>query len=329
MDIDLLKQKLQYYDTDNNGIMVYFLLKNDSETTIKLADIDNENALPELKDLYIDSIKRQIIDNVDLQVMTLSATDNRKNVIYEYDLEEIPDSLSFISDINNGQRIPNFRFNEDNIEDIKGYYIVIGNSTNKLILYKQYYAISVIRRNSFLMYKSAERFVRFNDDLIRLDDDFQLFYLDNTLFIKNLDVLEKFFGFYNIIFKEADLSITNIEQANILESVELLRESIKDVSFARKLTKLSTNSPVLGNIPVSTIIEFSRLHPGLAGKFKYNEHGNRICLDTKKSQNLFINLLKDNYLKSELTNMYYASQAKDNIVEDNTSDQNLTVVTVS
>ena len=46
--------------------------------------------------------------------------------------------------------------------------------------------------------------------------------------------------------------------------------------------------------------------------FKYSENGS-IILDTKSSQNLFIRLLNDDFLHSELTNNDYVTPAKDKL----------------
>ena len=292
------------------------MLKNaDNPISIKLADIDSEQTLPSLKKYFLDSITERIIQKEELQIMNISEADERKNVIYQYDLEERPPELSVISTLLENQIQPNFNFQRDNIKDIKAYVVMIGNNENKLLLYKKHYPISLLKRDSYMMLrKSKERFVRFNEELIRLDSNFQFFALNDILFIKNLDQLERFFGFHDVIKREAMDSISKIEQSNILADTDVLKESVENITFARKLTKLSANSPVLGgDIPIRTIIQFTKNNPALAGKLKYNHDESKIVLDTKNSQNLFIKLLNDDYLKSELTQMYYDSLAKDKI----------------
>lgn len=313
MNITELKEHLRHFFREEIGIMVFFILKEGNETTTKLADIDNEHALPELKELFLNSITNRIIQQDNLNVMNISEADDRRNVIYEYDLDEIPSELSVVSEILENQRQPLFNFNQDDLRNIKGYIILLGDTENKLLLYKRHYAISLIKRDAFLFHKAEERFVRFDKDLIRIDDNFQFFSLNGTLFIKDLDKLEKFFGFHEVIKHKATSSVDDIEASGIIENPEVLKESIDNITFARKLTKIADNSPVLGKIPVPIIIEFSKNFPSLSGKFKYTEDGNKIRLDTKVSQNLFVKLLNDNFLKSELTNMYYDSLAKDMI----------------
>ena len=48
-------------------------------------------------------------------------------------------------------------------------------------------------------------------------------------------------------------------------------------------------------------------------KFQYNKRETRIHLHTKTSKNLFLKLLNDDFLLSELTKRHYESMAKDHI----------------
>ena len=66
-------------------------------------------------------------------------------------------------------------------------------------------------------------------------------------------------------------------------------------------------------IPNNEIIQFCQNFPTLTGKIRFNEAADKIILDTKVSKDLFIQLLMDNFLTSELTKSYYASVAKDSI----------------
>lgn len=316
MNIVDLKENLQYYFNESVGIIVYFILKVDGNTVIRMADIDNVSALPNLKRYFLQSVDQRILKNDELQVMNISEADERKNVIYQYDLNEIPPELSTISTILENQQQPVFSFDKDDINNIKGYIIIIGDNKNKLLLYKQHYGISLIKRDTILLYKYKKRFVNLNEDLIRLDDSFQFFSVNGELFIKDLEKLEKFYGFHDVIKREAMNTINLIEKAKILEDVNVLKDSLENITFARKLTKLSQNSPVLGSIPISSIVHFTKTNPALSGKLKYNKDESKIVLDTKLSQNLFIKLMNDDYLRSELTQMYYESLAKDKISKE-------------
>ena len=120
--------------------------------------------------------------------------------------------------------------------------------------------------------------------------------------------------------KEAIKSIEEIKKIGLVEDVQVLLDSTENISFARKLVKISENSPVIGKIPNDVIIEFCKTHPSLKDKLKYNSDNKQIRLDTKVSQTLFVQLLGDSFLRSDLTKNYYASMAKDR-VDDSTSEE--------
>jgi hypothetical protein len=104
---------------------------------------------------------------------------------------------------------------------------------------------------------------------------------------------------------------------SIVQNIEELESLIDNITFARKLIKVARSSPViLNNIPNIQIIDFTKIHPALKGKIRYNEDESMIKLHTKKSKDLFVKLLNDDFLTSELTRLFYDSLAKDGIEEE-------------
>ena len=308
-----LKEELEAILSGAVTLQVYFVLKSQDTFTVKLADIDNGSTLQNLKALYIRKVQEDIAGNDQLSILNLSATDERLNALYYYDLNEVPDELNPICSFSLQNAYTNFSFQNDNLSNISGFIILLGSMEKHIILFKKHYPICLIKRDSFLMFKKDERFIEMDEDLIRLSSDFQFIKLGDDLFIKDLSVLEKFFGFHEIIKKEAMLALEQIEAKSLLEDMDALKEAADDVSFARKLTKVRNNSPVLTmDIPINQIIQFTRITPGLAGRFKYTDN-DKIRLDTKKSREAFVKLLNDDFLKSELTQLYYDSLAKDKL----------------
>jgi len=188
-----------------------------------------------------------------------------------------------------------------------------------IVLYKKHYPISLIKRDSFLLgaKKADKRFEKLpGEDIIRLNSGFQLIKVADDVYVSDLTVLERNLGFNDLILKAAEDTITSIESIKLLDDIEVLKDSIEDVAFARKLSKVKKSSPIFRlNIPKNEIIEFSKNAPGLVGKFKYSEDGSSIRLDTKKSKDAFIKLLNDSFLRSELTKQYYEARAKDSITK--------------
>lgn len=312
-----LKEKLSILLENEKTLLaeVYFILKNDGTKNLRLVDIEGISQ-KELTMQFVNNIRENIINDEELDVISISKADDRTNVLYEYDLDETPQEFIVMDKIVKDDDIPEFSFKSDKLDDIRGILILIANKGQTLVLYKQHYPIYLYKKDSGFNLRrlgDSKRFTKLNNDIIKITPSFDFFKLNDTLFIKRLETLEKFFGFHKVIQNKAKSCLKIIEASGILENPAELNAMIDDISFARKLTKVAASSPVLGKVASKDIVTFSNTHPALKGKFKYNSKTNKILLDTKNSKKLLVKLLNDDYLLSELTKLYYDSLAKDNI----------------
>lgn len=116
-----------------------------------------------------------------------------------------------------------------------------------------------------------------------------------------LETLERFYGFKEAIKNVAAHAIELVTASALIVDVAVLTARMGDISCCRKLARLTRSSPVLGIVSNQAIINFVATHPSLAGKFALNNESTKFLLRTKISQNLFLKLLNDDYLKSLLT----------------------------
>ncbi|TVL96864.1 MAG: DUF4868 domain-containing protein [Candidatus Brocadia sp. WS118] len=309
-----LDESLQYfYQEEGIGISIYFLIKDEDDTSIKRADIE-EAAQPEILNQFLEFAQKEIIEDEDLNILKLSSSDERTNVIYQYDLDDIPLELHVIDKVLQSDDHPDLNFNDEDLSFLQGFVILIGNNEHQLVLYKKHHPISLYKRDRPYYFKLSDtRLVKLDADILKLTESFEFFKIDGELFIVDLKTLERFFGFHEVIKKKAQEGMKMVETMKILENPEELSQLLTDVTFARKMVKIVEKSPVLGEIPSPQIIEFTRTHPALRQRFQYSEDGTKIKLHTKSSKNLFLKLLNDDYLHSELTKLYYDSFAKDKI----------------
>lgn len=316
-----LDDNLSYYinNKDDISVIVYAILKN-SPVAYRM-DIEG-SAQDGLKELFLESLKNNIIDNDDISILPLSSADERNNVIYHYDIEW-PDELTSMQSMLGQQGESVFDFNVQNIEDIRVLLICIGNVQQQIILYKTMAPVNIFSRSGFFLKKSATRLEEIDDDFFRVSDNFQIIKVENDLYVVDLKLIEKMFGFHEVIKKEATLGMNAIESMNIITDINVIKELIDDVKYARKLTRIAKSSPViLANIENEKIIEFCKTYPVLVNRIRFNEDGTKIALDTKVSKDLFIKILMDDFLTSQLTQFYYESLAKDavKIAADNTKE---------
>lgn len=208
--------------------------------------------------------------------------------------------------------------------EITALIIVLADDDNEIALFKKISPVELIGRGGFMLWKSNQRFEKFEDQLLRINSKFQVLRVNGEIIILDLPAIERTFGFHDVIRNEASMSLNAIRNLQLVSNIESLEELIGDVRFARKLTKVAKSSPVIKNqIPNASIIEFSKSHPLTKKRMKYNEDGTQFTLDTRVSKDLLIKILNDDLLTSELTKLYYDSLAKDSIeIEPEPTDAN-------
>lgn len=301
-------------------IVVYAILKDEDDP--KKLNIKAEN-LSEISELFVNAIKSYVIDKEDHSVLLLSTADERGKCFYEYDLE-LPAELEYLESVIGNDGLNTFNFNDDELEEIDSLIVVLARGEHEVSLYKRISPIEVLGRGGYILGKSATRFERFEDQLLRISPRFQVLKVREDIIVIDLPAIEKSFGFHEVITREALVSLRAIEALQIVSNIETLQELVDDVSFARKLTRVARNSPVLQmRIPNNQIISFSKSHPATRNRIKLTEDETQFSLTTKVSKNLFIKLLNDDYLTSELTQLYYDSLAKDGVeIEENDEQEN-------
>ena len=320
MDAITLKHEISKLFEDAFSAQVYFVLKENETFTLKLADIESNVAGPEVGRLFHDYVENFLINNDDLQICELSTADERSNAIYHYDYNEYPEELGLFKNFkieNAVKEIPKFNAGHDDLGSLYGYIIYLGSMDKGLYLFKKHYPLFLIKRDTLLLgaIKSKQRFEKIeSDDTLRLNGTVQFLKFNEEIYVLDVKVLERNMSFTQLIYRAADESIQAIKTLDLLEDIQVLQDSVENLSFARKLSKVKKASPIFElNISKETIIEFTKTTPALSGKFKYSEDGLTIRLDTKKSKDAFIMLMNDAFLHSELSKRYYEAKAKDNI----------------
>ena len=309
-----LKAALQaYYDDQANiGVCVYALMKDTKNLGPFKLDIEVD-AEAGLKTLFMQSLRDEISSKDDLSVLALSSADERVNAIYVYDLE-IPEELTSLETVIAQDDLPVLDLNEASLSSIRALLIEIGNNAGQLVLYKTMAPVNIFSRSSFFLLKHESRLKRLEDEFLRVSAGFQMMRINGNLLVLNLEALEHNFGFHDVIKKEAALGIGAIVSAELLTNPDVLRELIDDVKYARRLTKIAKVSPVLkAGISGGSIVQFCKTFPNLVGRIRFNDENHKVILDTKVSKDLFIKILMDDFLTSELTKFHYASVAKDTV----------------
>ena len=304
------------------GLMAYAVLKDNNGYTLKKLAIMNE-AATKLRDaltINIRALEQTLEANDEYQVISLSSADDRATAIYQYDLEKRPQFFDAFDEIlmhreNNYFLESNnkvFDFSQNNLAEIDGVILEYGSIDNSMLIYRKNYPINLFKQDKiFLVKESDTQLTTIDNDFLRIDAKIDFFRIDGNVLICNLDALEKYCEFHQIIKAEATRSLGSIARLEILDNIDCLEERVGELPFARKLTRISTSSPVF-TLPKRKIIDFAKNHSTLCAKFHFTNN-DTIVLRSKKEQDLFVRLLNDDFLHSELTNYDYMTPAKDKL----------------
>jgi len=300
------------------GIKIYFVLKKGNNRVIKAANIADElgnknTTLDEMLAGFCKVVQDTFNEYDDeMEVLKLSSADERKNGLYYYDLDELPEEMQLMKQVlKKDTKFDVFNFQEDNLSEINAFITVIGNAENNFVLYKQQYPISLLKRDKYMLtpVPHSNRLKKFDQDILRVDFNFQFCLLNGRFYVSDVDKMEKICSFHTLIINEAKKSIDMITSVDILENVEVLEDELDNVTFARKLTRVYKDSKILGKIPNKDIVEFTTRHKFFK-KNPLKSSGDKFVLDTKKSKEIFLKLMNDDFLRSELTNDEYEALAK-------------------
>ena len=287
----------------------YFLMEPEGlPSMIRRADL-NEEAYAELRDAFIDAVRKAVEDAAPVD---LSSADERANGVYRYDMDPPPEPLLNLAKVLENDDFELFDQMKEPLSTLKGIIIILGQRDKQLAVYKHHYPIFTLRKGLFSFFGDGTRFEPLRHDILRINASFEFMSTDGVEYIFDLQLLERSFGFQETVKKMAIKSLEKIVASNLLDDVSVLESRLDDVTFTRKLAKSAVASPVLDNgISPEVVVAFALSHPSLSGKILVNPQRNKLLLKTKKAQDLFLRLLNDDFLHSELTRQHYASIAKD------------------
>jgi hypothetical protein len=312
MNKNELNNALAFINNPQGELQLIIYARIEDNPVPKKLDVKADD-LTGIRQLFVNGINDSVINKNEHTVLLLSAADDRGKCFYQYDLE-VPQELKDLESVVGNDNLETFSFENDLLANIHSLIIVLADNQNEATLYKKLSPVEVIGRGGYIFWKANQRLERFDNQLLRITPKFQVLRVQNEIIITDLATIERSFGFHDVITREAIASLELINNLQLVANIDSLQELVHNVSFARKLTKVAKNSPVIKlEIPVEQIIAFAKTHPLTKKKMKYNDNGTQFNLTTKVSKNLLIKILNDDLLTSELTKLYYDSLAKDDI----------------
>jgi hypothetical protein len=319
MELNELKEHLNIVNIEDEpiGIRVHLVKKNDDNTeSLLLADVSDELAT-DLLAIFRDTINRKFFENEELSFSNISTALETNNSAFYYDIDEFPTKLNLLQNFDTWADYEEFSFTNDDLETIKAILITIGNQDNYFTIFKHVYPVTIVRQDRMLGFVPiGNRFEKLNSNILQINNSIDFIYAEDSLIVNNIKTLSAAYGYKEILKNQAREKIQLIGGLDLIENLDELTAFVDNVKYAKRVLRINPESPVL-QLAKTRIIEFIGNHGKLSLKIRFNDDGDRIVLDTDVSKVMTIGILNDDYLKSNLTDLDYESERKEEFeIED-------------
>lgn len=305
------------------GLELYLVLDTDDGIAIRRADLGN-GALPtEVRNGFLEYLNGRTNLNEDVLVKPLSELDPLRTTIHHYDLEGLPCGLEIINTALIAEEIPLFNFQADNLDEVDAFLVKISSVDHQVVLYKKHYHLNLLKQAKvFYFVKDDEKFTKPKEGVLRFSFTIDFMKIGDDIIVFDIKCLEREFKFDNILINNAKDKMVAISALNFVENIAELEEYAGDKKGAKKVLSIKSNSPVLA-LEFATIKTFVKNHPYLKRRLKFNDDESMLRFHTQVSKIYFIDLLNDNYLTSDLTSVFYKTNAKDEMAAEPDEEENL------
>ena len=319
MEIQELKELLEVINSVDEpiGIRVHLVKKDEDaiEEEILQADV-SEVLSEELKTMFTETINQRFFNDEELILSNISDANELINSAFYYDIDEFPEKLNILQDFDTWQNYANFSFNNDDIKSIKAILITIGNENNYFTVFKHVYSITILKQDKVLgLFPAENRFEKLTNNILQINNTVDFIYVQDNLIINNLKTLTNAYGYKEVIKNQARERVELIRELDLIDNIDELTAFVDNVKYAKRILKINPQSPVL-QLARTRIIDFIRNHEKLSNRIRFNENGDKIMLDTDVSKVITIGILNDDYLKSNLTDLDYESERKEEFRDD-------------
>lgn len=302
-----------------DGINVYFI---NNANDVFDSDIASP-VLAKFRKSFCDEFRRKYTNHDKFSIIPLSNYDERKNTLYRFDFDskEMPFEFKLtqqVLDIKATDKVPIYQAKNDKLSNITGVIILLKSAplNKSMAFYQHIFPVSLLGPDKGLLNLTSHktRLVELAQDVIKLNANFVFLQIKNAYFIEHVGTLETRLHFKEVIHSRAKIYSKKIEATGLIDNMTKFNARIdKETSFARKVVKVYKNSVVIKEkIPNADIVAFTEkkdYYKALSAAATPAKDAFK--LESIVSCKRFLDLLDDDFLKSELTKKDYISRVKD------------------
>ena len=310
---DTLISFLENLDSlENKTLALYAIVRDWEDSVMKKINIDTE-ASEWLMRQYSTLARSYLWNEIVFKDIDDYDEEDNKNVYYYF--EECTPEMEFIKDIE--WWIQDI-FSVDEIKKIEWIIVKIWNENEFCNFYIPYYPLYLLDREKWaLIIPDNDQFKSLDSNkILRFNNQITFLYYENPRedIVLSLDFgkIEKYFGYGKIFESKAKIKLTNIETLGFVSHFDKFRSYIENKKWLRnKLIKIKDTSEVLSKSK-EEIGDFIKWKPFLSAKISFDSDW-KIDITSEEKARIFLKILDDDYLKSDLTEWEYDADKKSKI----------------
>ena len=203
------------------GVDVYVCLKGEEQGFYIEKMISMNSLKDRIRSIALEIINTQYLHDEVVYCDILDVIDNKKAV---YVLEQSDEYKPFAL-LNDDSMDEVFNFDEKDIGNVLGFLFKINLNSKKLFIYQQAYVGSRLQaKNNLRIIQKDNVFEIVDKEMLKIDKRGELLILDNTILVRNVKVLQDFFGFQVFVRNQAQSVISKLEELDIIGNIATLKE---------------------------------------------------------------------------------------------------------
>lgn len=277
-------------------------------------------------------IHQDIFDDIKRNYFTQLENIMKDSDFEEFSYDVTPDDTISILPISsiNGSKIKDILLDTissiDNINTIDKFTKTLSESylygfiftleeNKKFTIIRKVFSYNYLKNKGILSYKDS-RLNFIVEDLFALDSKIDCFIYNNFIYILSKHNFETLFSYKSHYIDKANISLTSINDSDIIENFEEFKEDcICRSTITRKLAELSTNEDI------RSFINKIKTSPDVIEETikKYNLDitikNNKIIYEDVSSLSEIINLISENYFEGNFTQDKYVAKGKNRLAK--------------
>lgn len=315
MNRNQIIQQIEQINSTNNAVEIYILAQpeiEDKELNVNFFKARLHKDIPgEIISLFYPIIEKRLIrKEYDVVNYNPSITPDR-DVIWEQNSHDVPFYNFFHNLIENREDIVWYNDEALPYDEIWAYWIKIYGKDRTFYIIKKVTSSKVIRTGGKLALIFADDvFNRLDKDVLTLDGTFDAILCNQFLIFENKQNFEKALLYEEVKQMVAEETLDKIGEIGFLENFDQIKDFLKDDYHSiNKLNRIK-GKPYFKSL---TFADCSRIIKDYSVDVDLDEATGRFKINSKQQAKLFIKVLNDDYLKSEMTNMRYAANSKEDV----------------